>query len=259
MAYLNWTPENDPYLKPAEKTLHEKLHAFRADKVKSKEDIFSERQFRIDAINTILNKNDVTVAGDILEIGAGDGWCSAYLLSTYESIKSIHIMECTENAVTSLIPKTIQSANVQDSNIQYVLGSFNDIQITEGFDFVIAMGALHHSQNLFHTMSEVFKALKPGGIVISQEPFMVDQTKNSYYTKYNEIVKDFGIGNTIKNSERTDVFYRKCEYYTAAYHAGFDVDIVELIVNEDRPSSMVMMLQKPAAAQQLEVVTRWEK
>lgn len=259
MSYLNWNPGHDPYLKPKEKVLHEKLHAIRADKVENKQALFAAKQVRIDAINFLINKHEISLSGDILEVGAGDGWCAAYLLDNFEDIDAMYVMECTESAVTELIPATMRSVGVDHLDIRYILGSFNDIRLTDTFDHVFAMGALHHSANLYATMQQLYSSLKPGGSVISHEPYMVDTTPNSYYVKHSEIVKDFGIGIKIKNSERTDLFYRKCEYAVAAYHAGFDVVMEELIVNQDSPSAMVMMLKKPEQVQPLPPVTAWER
>ena len=42
------------------------------------------------------------------------------------------------------------------------------------------MGALHHSRNL-NTLGSIFKALKPNGILIAQEPTMPDSTSHADY------------------------------------------------------------------------------
>ncbi|WP_026375617.1 class I SAM-dependent methyltransferase [Aestuariibacter salexigens] len=257
LTYEDWSPGTDPLLKPFEKDLHERLHEIRAEHVVDKQTLFTQRKFRIDAINTILDKNNLTPKGDILEVGAGDAWCSAYLMDTYAPhISSLSVMECTEHAVTKLIPVTLQATETDLTKIKLILGSFNDIRVASAYDFVFAMGALHHATNLYFTLQQIYKSLKPGGHVVSQEPFMSDSTPNDFYHRYNEEIKDFGIGNTTKNSERTDVFYRKCEYYTAAYHAGFNVDLVTLTEFEDKPSAMVMLLTKPEFP--VEPITKWE-
>ena len=105
---------------------------------------------------------------------------------------------------------------------ELVLGSFNSIPLVEKFDFVLAFGALHHSSNLQKTLDECFKALKPGGHLIAQEPYSSDETPNSFFVEMkNKKINVQGLIE-IKNKLRDDNFYRKCEYLTASYHAGFD-------------------------------------
>ena len=81
------------------------------------------------------------------------------------------------------------------------LGSFNQIPVTSFFDFVVAMGALHHSTNLLRTLQECAKALKPGGFLIAQEPASEDSATNE------EFLARYTAFETFYNADYTDFLY----------------------------------------------------
>ncbi len=67
---------------------------------------------RIRALKRLLRMTGhSTFTGKVLDAGAGDGWCSAYLLENYPSLEEIYTMEINENAIQSLIPKVIDTVN----------------------------------------------------------------------------------------------------------------------------------------------------
>lgn len=222
MKILDWSPNDDLYLKPGEVEIHNKYHAEIAGVI-DKDAILGARKRieRIDYLKKALELADTQIHGSVLEVGAGDGWCSAYMLMNYP-IDEMYIMEVDRPALDKLIPHTLAQLGVNDEKVKYVLGSFNQIKIESKLDFVIAMGALHHSNNLFQTFRSIYNSLKPGGWVIAQEPFMIDSTKNTYYFNRDEQSINFKGLINIRNDQRTDIFYRACEYQTAALHAGFD-------------------------------------
>ena len=57
---------------------------------------------------------------------------------------------------------------------------------------------------------------------------MADDTPNEFYSKRNQEVKIFKEGIELRNDQRSDHFYRKCEYLTALHHADFEVTVEEL-------------------------------
>jgi SAM-dependent methyltransferase len=245
-SYIDWFPADDTLLKVGERELHTALHNYISDSNRTAECIMSKRKPRIEALEKILHKIDKELSGDVLEIGAGDGWCSAYLAESQQNINSIYIMECNLPAVTRLIPQTFKLLNISTEKVKYVLGSFNNIKAENQFDYIIAMGALHHSSNLKHTLAQVHKALKPGGFLIAQEPYVSDDTQNSFFLQLGEREKEFNGFGKIKNKERSDIFYRKCEYLTAGYHAGFDITLIELdgVLMKNTAANMVVAMQK---------------
>ena len=245
MKLENWNPEGDQYLKAGERELHKFLHTKRAEKVESWESILGNKQRRWQPLQAAAERSG-GISGRMLEVGAGDGWCSAGILRHYPGVTSAHIMEIDEAAVGTLIPRTLEAFEVADRDITLVLGSFNNIPHRDYYDVVVAMGALHHSENLFLTLRSLWLALKPGGRLLSQEPAMADTTPNDFYSSRNEKVATFQEGIEIRNEERSDNFYRRCEYLTALYHAGFDVEVVDLPPTHPQPAPAPV--KKPAKA-----------
>ena len=100
----------------------------------------------------------------------------------------------------------------------------------EKYDFVFAMGAIHHSKNLQETSNSIYRSLKKGGVLVAQEPAMPDYTTHSEYEeKYNIIESRFGL--TIRNGDRFDRFFRECEYNLIK--SGFDIIIWSDYKNRD--------------------------
>ncbi|MEQ8584193.1 MAG: class I SAM-dependent methyltransferase [Marinoscillum sp.] len=274
MKILDWHPGEDTLLKGKEIEVHEIYHSHLATQELTKSKILknSKRQMRAKALEKALRKIGKTLKGNVLELGAGDGWCSAYILSKYYSqLAEVHTMEINPAAINQLIPKVFDVVGVKTDKSTLIHGSFNNIQVEDYYDFVVVMGAIHHSSNLFKTFTEIQKALKPGGWLIAQEPYMVDDTMNSFYINRQNKVDDFKGLTQVKNGDRSDVFFRACEYRTAAFHAGFDYrtfinpDLslwyfkrALLRQNAGRPKNMTIYAQKPLAGLQLPTPTGWE-
>lgn len=213
---IDWNPHKDNFTKEGEISLHEKIH-----QQKFESGNFLSNKKRIKLLEKAENIIGKEISGTIIEIGAGNGYMSVYIAKK-RKIDCIYVLECTINGVDLLIRKNFETNNIDDSKYELVLGSFNSIPLVEKFDFVLAFGALHHSSNLQKTLDECYKALKPGGHLIAQEPYSSDETPNSFFVEMkNKIVNVQGLIE-IKNKLRDDNFYRKCEYLTASYHAGFD-------------------------------------
>ena len=118
---------------------------------------------------------------------------------------------------------------------------------------------------------EIQKALKPGGWLIAQEPYMLDDNMNSFYTNRQKKVDNFKGLTEVRNGDRSDIFFRSCEYRAAAFHAGFDYQTFEipdlslwhfkrtlLGQNFGRPKNMTIYAQKPLKGLQLPTPTGWE-
>ena len=275
MKIVDWSPDEDQFLKKKEIEIHEQYHAHLAQKNLSKKDIFQlpQRKLRINTLNKALRlSGEGQLHGEVLEVGAGDGWCSAHILLNHPKVENMYTMEINKPAVESLIPKVLETVGADTNKSTLVKGSFNDIKLENHFDFVIAMGAIHHSSNLYQTLSTIYRSLKPGGWFIAQEPYMNNNTRNDYYiTRENETV-DFKGLLSVKNNERTDLFYRECEYRTAALHAGFDFNyrdasrdmnlwkrwLKDKIKGRIHIGNMVIFAQKPKKEVPLPLPTAWE-
>jgi 2-polyprenyl-3-methyl-5-hydroxy-6-metoxy-1,4-benzoquinol methylase len=278
---LKWFPENDLYTKTKELEIHALLHDKNSKDERNAEQILAgKRKIRAEALEKALTTFNRKINGKVLEIGAGDGWCSAYLAKN-KIFEELYVMECNLPAVEQLIPKTFEILSAPTDRINLVHGSFNYINKDINFNVIVAMGALHHAKNLFHTFKECYEALRPGGFLIAQEPYMLDSTKNEFYFEREKKEIEFWGVKTLKNSERSDVFYRECEYRTAAYHVGFDFNCIYLDESQqikkslfqkllgrnneikefptDRPRNMIFLLSKPKGNSNVRPVTSWEQ
>lgn len=274
----NWSPEDDKFLKKGEIDLHQFLHARRSESSPTSESILKTKEFRWQCLQDAIGKSG-GVSGRILEVGAGDGWCSAAVLAHYP-VREACIVEIDDAAVTGLIPSTLEAFGVTDREITLAKGSFNRIPKEGYFDFAFAMGALHHSSNLYATFRSLYLALRPGGVLFSQEPCMADSTPNSFYTDRDAQTTAFQEGIEIVNRDRSDTFFRECEYRTAALHAGFDVTMNRVFrpepkmgvvqklragfsskppgVEADKPYNVFISARKPAGRGTVVPLTAWE-
>ena len=219
---IDWFPKNDPFLKKGEIDIHEIIHEH-----KYQADDYVLNAKRLSQLAKAEKVIGSKISGNVLEVGAGDGSISVHLAQR-DVVKKVYSMECNKPAVDHLIRRNFEKNGVSEQKYELVLGSFNDIKLKNYFDYAIALGVLHHSGNLIRTMKSIFSSLAPGGVLISQEPYMSSDTPNSvYYEKEKRLKTVQGIV-TIKESERDDHFFRKCEYLTAFHHSGFEVKFIDI-------------------------------
>lgn len=236
-------------LKQKEIEIHEKLHEKHFQSNRTIGEIFSSK--RLQRQKDILKAekwHGIPLHGHILEVGSGDGWASAWI-GTMPNVQSVVALECTKAATEKLIPQTFEIVGTPKEKRNVCYGSFNNIPFdNDKFDCVIAMGALHHSENLLKTLKECRRVLKPNGILIAQEPAMENWVSNAQFLERYKKMKEFWGVATIREDERSDHFFRVCEWLTASYHAGFDVKWeVSKISGEppEGPLDLLMLLTKP--------------
>eukprot|EP01022_Parablepharisma_sp_SALTPOND_P017621 TRINITY_DN28499_c0_g1_i1.p6 TRINITY_DN28499_c0_g1~~TRINITY_DN28499_c0_g1_i1.p6 ORF type:complete len:318 (+),score=20.29 TRINITY_DN28499_c0_g1_i1:3780-4733(+) len=158
------------------------------------------------------------IYGEVMEIGAGTAWCSS-ILSKKENISKVFTVEFDLFSIKELMPKVFDALEADVGKIQLVLGSFNDIRLQDNsLDFIFSMGALHHSQNLFRTYSELYRVLKPGGFVLISEPCYSNSLRLEEEYIWREAEKSLGI----KNKDNGDQQFRVCQYEAYALEAGFN-------------------------------------
>lgn len=167
---------------------------------------------------------DFNISGHVADVGCGSGYFGIGVAKYFDSVNKVDCIEASRVAVESVIPKNISYYDLS-SKVNALEGSF-DLLPNETYDVIFAMGALHHSKNLSHTIHSIFKALKPGGLLVAQEPAMPDDTTHtSYQFKYNIIEEKYGL--KIRNGDRFDRFFRECEYKYCLVNNGFDICLWE--------------------------------
>ena len=227
---LNWLDGKiDPFIRPGavelQSSLHSQLIKNFANEDAAARFLSSDRvHWRRQAVLRSQHIMGKPISGTVLEIGAGSGWCSS-LLSLMPNVNKIYCMDYDPVSVNTLIPQVQTVLSADASKIEKVYGTFNDIKLINELDFIVSIGALHHSENLFVTLSECFKALKPGGWLFATEPAYYDSENNrailNRYKKedLNSIAK---YGRRAKHEENSDHYYRLCEYTAASYSSKFD-------------------------------------
>ena len=93
-------------------------------------------------------------------------------------------------------------------------------------DLIVSIGAIHHSENLYATMGEVYNVLKPGGYFLATEPCEPNSLSVSAQIAKAESEDPAALrkyGRKIKQKDNSDHYYRVCEFEAAAYRAGLDV------------------------------------
>jgi len=165
-----------------------------------------------------------TFAGTILEIGAGSGWCSA-LLSTIPAVERVYCTDYDPVAVEHLMPQVQKVLGAETRKITRALASFNNLPLQSEVDVIVSIGALHHSENLYATLCEAFKALHPGGWLFATESVVPDaETNRDIWARYKKedpnAIKKYG--RVALHEENSDHYYRPSEFLVAATSAKFD-------------------------------------
>ena len=157
-------------------------------KILAEADMFNKwvYNFRYDCLKIIKQVIGKEIHGTILEIGSGTGIYSC-LISKLESVKKIYTLDYSKACIEQLLPFVIDQFNLNEKErmkIFPVVGSFNNIQLQDNsIDFIVAMGALHHSEDREVTFKEVYRVLKPGGYLIACERASYDTTTNQELNK----------------------------------------------------------------------------
>ncbi len=179
---------------------------------------------------TVIDKFEIfrggPVTGTVMEIGAGTAWCAA-LLSIKPAVEHVYAVEYDRYAIEHLMPKVFEFAGARSDKISRVYGSFNHMPEARGqMDFVVSIGAIHHSENLLAVMREVHQALKPGGYFLASEPCEFNTLRIHEQEKRGNAEGPASLakyGRKVKHKENSDHYYRLCEFEAAAYWAGMDV------------------------------------
>lgn len=172
------------------------------------------------------------IRGKLIEVGAGTGWCSAWL-SQKDTVSEIYTLDYDHYCVEKLMPAVFKSLGAKSDKITRVAGSYNNMKCPdEEFDFVVSIGAINHSENLPATFRECNRVLKKGGYMIATEPcefnslsLSEQQEIANSFEDDKSVIKKYGpdVG-PVKKRDNSDHLYRLFEYEAYALTAGFDVN-----------------------------------
>ena len=180
-----------------DKALHDQIH----ENMSKADPKFLLDNPRLKVLDMI---SDFKISGHVADVGCGSGYFGIGVAKRFDSVEKVDCIEASSVAVETVIPRNRNSVDVS-SKVEAVEGSFDELP-EESYDVIFAMGALHHSKNLSYTLHSIYKALRPSGLLIAQEPAMPDcTTHEAYRKKYNIVEEKFGL--KIRNGDRYDRFF----------------------------------------------------
>lgn len=178
-------------------------------------------------IELIFNKK---ISGRVIEIGAGTGWFSA-LISKEKEVTEVYALDYDKYSVEQLFPLVFKNLDADMSKMTSVIGSYNKMECEDNFfDYIISIGAIHHSENLNATFNEAYRTLKPGGVLVALEhchpnSYTIEDSRanDEAFIDEKRAKTLYGSTEKIKVKDNSDHNYRICEFESAAYAAGFNV------------------------------------
>jgi SAM-dependent methyltransferase len=103
--------------------------------------------------------------GRVLECGCGAGWLSYMLAkSGYDVVGQDVSVKAIELA------RNNPMFHAQEKPPVFVSSDFEELAFESEFDAAVFFDSLHHSINMPLAIRQVFRALKPGGLMIASEP-----------------------------------------------------------------------------------------
>lgn len=171
--------------------------------------------------------------GKVIEVGAGTGLTSCEI-STFDETEVVYCLDYDEYTVENLMPLVQSSLRANVNKIKRVIGSYNNINVIDNyFDAVVAVGSMHHSEDIQATMAECFRVLKPGGNFIISDYALTGSLSQEEYNVLSELPlnendainfekngNNNGMATNASISEHERPYYL---YLAAAFNAGFNI------------------------------------
>lgn len=114
-------------------------------------------------IGTIMNLLPPRPAR-VLELGCGGGWFSCMLARHGYRVVGVDISE----AMVALAQENRRTQGLD--NAAFLQGDYESLSFADEFDAVVFYDSLHHSESEHAALAAAYRALKPGGILITHEP-----------------------------------------------------------------------------------------
>lgn len=190
--------------------------------------------WRLETMRQVRAVNPSTFSGTVLEIGAGSALISSQL-SKLPEVKSVLSIDYDPYTVQNLMPLVQWATEADSSKITRVIGSYNKLDLNDGsVDTVVAVGAMHHSENLDDTFSEAYRVLKPGGLFVISDYALTPTLTQSEYSalikrpvhstdaqKMVAGVNDCQVPTNQSISEHPRPWF---SYQSSAFNAGFNIN-----------------------------------
>lgn len=112
--------------------------------------------------------------GTGLELGAGSGYASA-ALSRRPGVERILVHDQSPEVAGEVMPRMFAASGAVADKLVRVIGDFERFDVPDAsLDFVLAIAALHHADDLGATASEIYRVLRPGGFACVLDRYQPD-------------------------------------------------------------------------------------
>jgi len=110
----------------------------------------------------LLDRLEPLKGKHVLDMGSGRCWSSRYLTKRGAEVIALDIL--TDKAVGLLAAEPLMKYD--KTYFERILADMDKLPFKDNsFDIVFFTGTLHHSTDLFNTLSEAYRVLKPGGLL----------------------------------------------------------------------------------------------
>jgi SAM-dependent methyltransferase len=117
--------------------------------------------------DSLMTRSDL----DILDLGAGTGWLSAYL-SRLPNVHSVDALD-SSNRNLAMIPRITEIMGGLVTKIRQVHGLFCPLPVAScSYDMIVASSAAHHASSLFDLLEECHRVLMDDGafVILNETP-----------------------------------------------------------------------------------------
>jgi len=191
--------------------------------------------WRVETMNQLRMSLPGIFKGKVLEIGAGTGLVSS-MLSKFEEVDEVFSLDYDAHTVENLMPLVQWSLGANTNKMHRVIGSYNNLECKDGeFDTIVAVGAMHHSEDIDATMRECYRALRAGGkFIISDYALTGSLTQEESSVMMAKPLSEDGAvilaaGGDVKKIRTNKTISEHARpayiYQAAAFNAGFNVTI----------------------------------
>jgi 2-polyprenyl-3-methyl-5-hydroxy-6-metoxy-1,4-benzoquinol methylase len=171
----------------------------------------------------------------ILDVGVGSGWTSELLSKAGYEVTGIDISN-----------DMIEIAKQRTCSVRFLVADYESGSIGETFDAAVIYDALHHSDDEYLVIKNIYDALVPSGVLVTIEPG-VGHSKASYsldaVAKFGTTEKDMPYRLQKKHMQRAGFTSIKQYPRSATRGSGIFYSIVEAIHLSRGVSSVVVAIK----------------